>query len=140
MGDNNGTITAAYATGPVSGGSDTGGLAGHNGGTITASYFDTDASGQTAAVGGGTAAGAGHTSAGLQTPINADANDAGGIYETWSADTWDFGDDDQYPVLKADLDADDAATWQEFGYQLRERPDADRHRQRDLDFACLGPP
>ena len=60
VGDNNGTITAAYATGPVSGGSDTGGLAGHNGGTITASYFDTDASGQTAAVGGGTAAGAPH--------------------------------------------------------------------------------
>ncbi len=37
--------------------------------------------------------------------------------------TWDFGDDDQYPVLKAELDADDAATWQEFGYQLRERPE-----------------
>ena len=37
-------------------------------------------------------------------------------------DPWDFGTPEQYPGLKADLDADGARTWQEFGRQLREPP------------------
>ena len=35
---------------------------------------------------------------------------------------WDFGTASQYPVLKADVDGDDDATWEEFGYQLRTGP------------------
>ena len=37
-------------------------------------------------------------------------------------DPWDFGTPEQYPALKADLDADGARTWEEFGRQLREPP------------------
>ena len=37
-------------------------------------------------------------------------------------DPWDFGTPEQYPGLKADLDADGARTWEEFGRQLREPP------------------
>ena len=37
-------------------------------------------------------------------------------------DPWDFGTPKQYPALKADLDADGARTWEEFGRQLREPP------------------
>ncbi len=49
---------------------------------------------------------------------------AGGIYSNWSAATWDFGSELQFPALKVDStrDADQAATWQEFGVQLREWP------------------
>ena len=35
---------------------------------------------------------------------------------------WNFGTSSQYPALKADMDGDDDATWQEFGYQLRSGP------------------
>ena len=37
-------------------------------------------------------------------------------------DPWDFGTSDQYPALKVDFNGDNIATWQEFSYQLRERP------------------
>ena len=37
-------------------------------------------------------------------------------------DPWDFGTAEQYPALKADLDADGVRTWEEFGRQLREPP------------------
>ena len=37
-------------------------------------------------------------------------------------DPWNFGTSSQYPVLRADMDGDDDAKWQEFGYQLRSGP------------------
>ncbi len=37
-------------------------------------------------------------------------------------DPWDFGTSSQYPVLSVDFDGNDSATWQEFGYQLRDGP------------------
>ena len=72
----------------------------------------------------------GKTTAELQTPA-----DYTGIYETWNVglgsspfgdgepdDPWDFGTMAEYPVLSLDLNDDNRATWEEFGYQLRSGP------------------
>ena len=107
----NGTIHGSYATGPVSGDDATGGLVGTNTGTITTSYWDTTTSGRTTSAGG-----TGKATTDLQTPT-----DNSGIYASWNAD-WDFGLDDEYPVLAVDFDGDGDTTWQEFGYQLRAGP------------------
>ena len=127
------TITASYATGTVSsiygvsGIYGAGGLVGTNfEGTITASYFDTYTSGLTAATGNNMDSGAsGQTTGELQEPT-----EATGIYSTWAAGTWHFGADNQYPALVVDFDgdADTPATWQEFGYQLREGPEELAHK------------
>ena len=37
-------------------------------------------------------------------------------------DPWDFGTGSQYPALKVNFDGQGAATWQEFGHQLRTGP------------------
>ena len=108
------TIRASYATGRVSGSSNVGGLVGGLGSsTITASYWDTTTSGQTTGDHG-----TGQTTAQLQAPT-----DDTGIYADWDADQWDFGGTDEYPVLVVDFDGDGDATWEEFGYQLREESD-----------------
>ena len=120
---NSDTITGSYATGRVSGNSEVGGLVGRNSGsgTITASYWDTTTSGRTASAGG-----AGRSTEALQAPTGYN-----GIYADWNVDgdgdgaaddAWHFGTSDQYPVLKADIDGDGTATWQEFGHQLRAGP------------------
>ena len=117
------SITASYATGRVSGRSNIGGLVGEDSvsGTITASYWDTTTSGQATGDGG-----AGQSTATLQAPTG-----YSGIYADWNVDVdgngtpddpWDLGTASQYPVLKADLDGDGTATWQEFGHQLRGGP------------------
>ena len=117
------SITASYATGRVPGRNNVGGLVGEDSvsGTITASYWDTTTSGQATGDGG-----AGQSTEALQAPT-----DYSGIYADWNVDVdgngtpddpWDLGTASQYPVLKADLDGDGAATWQEFGYQLRAGP------------------
>ena len=116
-----GTITASYATGRVDG-SRKGGLVGEDeGGTVTSSYWDTRTSGQ-----GSGSPGSGRTTAQLQSP-----GSYSGIYGSWNVDIdeddindnpWDFGTSSQYPALKADMDGDDDATWEEFGYQLRSGP------------------
>ena len=108
-----GEIHASYATGRVSGSSSSvGGLVGTNAGTVTASYWDTRTSGQTSS-----AEGTGKTTTELQTPT-----DDSGIYADWDDAEWHFGTSRQYPVLKANVDGQGAATWQEFGYQLRAGP------------------
>ena len=69
----------------------------------------------------------GKTTSELQTPT-----DYTGIYEAWNVelgdspfgddepdDPWDFGTAAQYPVLSLDLNDDNRATWEEFGYQVR---------------------
>ena len=116
-----GTITASYATGRVAG-SRTGGLVGRNErGTVTNSYWDTRTSGQ-----GSGSPGSGRTTAQLQSPRS-----YSGIYASWNVDLegdgsnddpWDFGTSSEYPALRADMDGDDGATWEEFGYQLRTGP------------------
>ena len=108
-----GEIRAAYATGPVSGDSGVGGLVGTSGGgRVIAGYWDTSTSGRTQSAGG-----TGRTTAQLQAPT-----DDTGIYADWDDDLWDFGEADEYPVLVVDFDGNNSATWQEFGYQLREGP------------------
>ena len=116
-----GMITASYATGRVAGRS-SGGLVGRNErGTVTNSYWDTRTSGQ-----GSGSPGSGRTTSQLQSPRS-----YSGIYGRWNVDIdednvndnpWNFGTSSQYPALKADMDGDDDATWQEFGYQLRSGP------------------
>ena len=119
VGANSGTITASYATGRVSGSTNVNGLAGSNTDTITASYWDTSTSGQTTGSGG-------QTTSQLQSPTG-----YSGIYQNWNVDLdgdntgdspWHFGTGSQYPALSADVDGSGAASWQEFGYQLREGP------------------
>ena len=111
-GDNLESITASYATGPVSGETLVGGLTGFVNGSVTASYWDTRTSGMATSAGG-----TGKTTTALQTPTS-----AADIYRTWNADYWDFGMTGQYPALKVNSDGQGTATWQEFGYQLREEP------------------
>ena len=116
-----GIITASYATGRVAG-FRTGGLVGNNRrGTVTNSYWDTRTSGQ-----GSGSPGSGRTTSQLQSPTS-----YSGIYGSWNVDIdednmndnpWAFGMSSQYPALKADMDGDHDATWEEFGYQLRSGP------------------
>ena len=119
-----GSLAAGYATGSVSGGSDVGGLVGSTecssvSGVVTASYWDSGTSGH------GTGTGA-RTTAQLQAPTG-----YSGIYSQWNVDLdgdgtndepWDFGTGSQYPALKMNFDGQGAATWQEFGRQIRSGP------------------
>ena len=116
-----GQATASYATGPVSGNTDVGGLIGHNAGVVSASYWDTSTSGRTTGSGG-----AGQSTSALQGPTG-----YAGLYAAWDVDVdgdgtadapWTFGTASEYPVLSMDVDGDGAATWQEFGRQLRSGP------------------
>ena len=120
-----GEIKASYATGRVSGPArGVGGLVGYDSGDdstiITASYWDTNTSGQTSG-----SFGIGKTTAQLKAPTGYSS-----IYRSWNVDVdddgtndaWHFGTGRQYPVLKANVDGQGAATWQEFGYQLRSGP------------------
>ena len=121
-----GEIKASYATGRVAGPArGVGGLVGYDSGDdstiITASYWDTNTSGQTSG-----SFGIGRTTAQLKAPTG-----YSGIYGSWNVDVdgdgrntapWHFGTGSQYPVLKANVDGQGSATWQEFGYQLRSGP------------------
>ena len=142
VGHSCGRIEASYATGAVSGGAAAGGLLGSGlYGSIGFSYWDMETSGLRVGVGeedtndNGVVDGAelqraslvGMTTAALQEPTDYD-----GIYSAWAVDLggpgfgdgepdelWDFGATTQYPALSVDLNGDDRATWQEFGYQFR---------------------
>ena len=123
---NTGRIIASYAAGTVHGVApesiEIGGLYGvlnlasrDFSGELTASYHDRDLS--------GIADDHARTTDELTAPTGYD-----GIYAGWDRDLdadgesdnpWDFGADGQYPALRADWNADDTATWQEFGYQTR---------------------
>ena len=104
-GSNPGTINASYALGTVAGNEYVGGLVGFNDGTISASYYDSDISGHDGPEG--------RTTDELTSPTGST-----GIYADWP-EVWDFRSDAHYPVLKADFDGDNTASWQEFGYQVR---------------------
>ena len=121
VGRNAGTIVASYATGALPG-IDRGYLVGQRflRGTTSNSYFDT----QTAGVAFRDSTG--QTTSSLQSPTG-----YSGIYSTWNVDTdgdgsaddpWDFGGSGDYPALNHDFDGGGTATWQEFGYQLRDGP------------------
>ena len=119
-------MTAVYATGPVSGAAETGGLVGATEppGRVTAGYWDTDASGVAAAPAGGAAdtSGEGRPAAALQAPA-AYAD----LYAGWDVDgdgdggadaSWHFGTESEYPALSLDADGDGRSTWEELGHQL----------------------
>ena len=148
VGNNEGTVTACYATGrPQSGSS--GGLVGRNDETITASY----STGQ--AFSSGTAddslvfhnigiidysyfdsrtslwSSFSYSTRAVRTEDLQAPTGYTGLYQNWNVDLdgdnspdapWHFGTTSQYPVLKADMDGNGVATWQEFGYQIREGP------------------
>ncbi len=86
-------------------------------------YWDTDTTGQTTSLKGGT----GKTTAQLQADTNAivGAEDYAGIYKDWDKSKWDFGSSSHYPVLKVDFNGDGVATEQEFGIQGRVIYDTD---------------
>ena len=106
----NGTVTASYATGPVTGENNPRlrGLIGRavSGGSASNSYWDTNTSGQSTSNGG-----VGQTAANLQGPT-AYGSTANDIYAGWddvdldgdgtNDDPWDFGTNQQYPRLKWD--------------------------------------
>ena len=142
VGSSCGYIQVSYATGAVSGEVAVGGLVGS--GRFArgqSSYWDLETSGVRVGVGeddandNGVIDGtellrlgvSGKTTSELQTPT-----DYTGIYEAWNVelgdspfgddepdDPWDFGTAAQYPVLSLDLNDDNRATWEEFGYQVR---------------------
>ncbi len=109
------SITASYATGAVTSGAsaNTGGLVATRpaGATVTNSYYNTDTS-------GASGPGAGRTTSALQMPT---AYGTTGIYSGWNVDLdnadndndvttggddpWDFGANNQYPILQYDRDA-----------------------------------
>ena len=147
VGNNDGTISACYATGRVR---DGGGLAGRNSGTISFSYSTGQASSSSLPHDSHVQLNFGiiddsyfdsrttlwffsaqrsvneKTTEQLQEPTGYT-----GLYQLWNVDLdgdnsaddpWHFGTTSQYPVLRADLNGDGRATWQEFGYQIREGP------------------
>ena len=98
---NIGNITNSYATGNATGSSNVGSLVGRADGDITNSYATGDATGSSN-VGGliglnmGSAPNSRHLSiAELQSPTMATD-----IYREWDAESWDFGNESQYPALK----------------------------------------
>ena len=120
-----GTVSASYATGRVSGGGNdtSAGLIGtttsYSTGTVTNSYWDTQTSGHTTGSGG-------RTTSALQSPTGYSGN-----FQRWNVDLdgdgtndapWHFGGSGDYPALQADLDGGGTASWEEFGYQLRDGP------------------
>ena len=142
VGSSCGVIEASYATGTVSGDVAVGGLVGSGLARVRAGYWDLETSGVRVGVGeddendNGVIDGTesqrlgvgGKTTAELQTPT-----DYTGIYAAWNVDLnrsllsngvgdepWDFGTTTQYPALSLDLNDDNRATWQEFGYQVRD--------------------
>ena len=130
-GINEGSIIGSYATGNVSGTEYVGALVGNNKGSIKDSFWNTQTSCITVGVGLGASAGLeGQTTEQLQSSTGYN-----GIYSDWnidfdipdedSDDPWDFGGMDQYPVLKADIDGDGTATWEEFGHQNPDGPTGD---------------
>ena len=142
VGSSCGYIQVSYATGAVSGTTAVGGLVGSGRSVkVQSSYWDLETSGVRVGVGeddennNGVIDSAerlrlgvgGKTTAELQTPT-----DYTDIYEGWNVelgsspfgdgeadDPWDFGTTAQYPVLSLDLNDDNRATWEEFGYQVR---------------------
>ena len=133
-------ILASYATGRVSGLRAAGGLVGssHELTRIRSSYWDIETSGVAVGIGQDDANDNGTLDndetrtpgvAGMTTAALQAATGNAGIYGDWQGgqyslapdDAWHFGNSLQYPALKADLDGDGTATWQEFGTQIRDR-------------------
>ncbi len=132
VGDNDGAIVASYAIDSVYDNEYGGGLIGDNNGSVEiSSYWNTETGRQTSGVGSGSSDRIhGRVTVQMQSPvgytdlyelwrIDIDNADGDNDLSTGGDDVWDFGTSEQYPALKADIDGDGAATWQEFGHQPR---------------------
>ena len=102
------SVVNSYATGNVTG---DGALVGNNLGTVTSSYWERDMD---------VAGDSDKTSDQLKSLPVADTAD---LFDGWSTDDWDFGDDTQYPAVKSK--DDDASGTRIEGYVLCEQPDQD---------------
>ena len=102
----------SYATGPVIGAGGGGLGRCYYQDWLVRSYWDETTAGREVSgrVGG-------RSTEDLQAPTRNE-----GIYAGWATRDWDFGGAREYPALKVDFNGDGRATWQEFGYQLREGP------------------
>ena len=102
VGYNDSDISNGYAIGRVIGGGGLGGLVGINDdeGVITNSYWDVDTIGQATSDGGTS-----RTTVQLQMPTAPGATETE-IYYNWDPDVWDFGTENDYPILK-DEDGND---------------------------------
>ena len=119
MSGRTGKVVASYSIGAASGIESVGGLVGTNLGVVLDSLWDSVTSMQVTAGGKGKIDSAqSATNADLQSPATSD-----GRFARWSDGLWDFGGDDQYPALTADMGGDGNATWQEFGRQSRVVPE-----------------
>ena len=145
-----GTVTASYASGTVSADEYAGGLIGIGGASdVYASYSTSSVTGPERFVGGllgyadysfsssywdieTSGVSTGHGGVGMTTnQLRNPTSYSDAIYAEWNVDVdgdgiaddpWDFGTDAQFPALKADVNGDGQATWQEFGDQRRETP------------------
>ena len=134
--NDDGQISASYAIGKVEGDTNVGGFIGRNSGPgqIIGCFWDTQTSGQKIGIGeGNSIGGEGKSTVELQGPtgylgifsawvIDFDNADQDFDPTTGTDDLWDFGTSSQYPVLKADINGDGVATWQEFGNQRPQSP------------------
>ena len=97
--EHTGSIRNSYATGRVIPGADNardaGGLIGNTTGTAISSYWDGEASGWNISDGSVTS----RTTMELQSPTAPGAT-AMDVYYGWGVSDWDFGDDEEYPVLR----------------------------------------
>lgn len=91
IGQNTGLVESSFSVGKVTGSSNDGGLIGRNTGNVANSnYWDIETSEINESAGG-----SGYKTALLQG-ITSDIS----IYLTWDEESWDFGNTNQYPVLK----------------------------------------
>ena len=97
VGHSDGTITHSFATAKVSGSTRVGGLIGNAGSDaqVIGSYWDS-LIGNTHYSAGGTS----KTTVELQASTAGESTTKTGTYYKWSNDDWDFGSDEQYPILK----------------------------------------
>ena len=101
--DRNTVIRNSYAMGQITGvdGGSSGGLIAVNNGIVKNSYWATDTTGQpySDAISAGNPSYRGFTSLQLQAPTAA-GNSTALPYYNWNSEHWDFGNNEQYPVLK----------------------------------------
>lgn len=143
-------LFASYATGRVTGSRSVGGLVGGlvQQPRLGSNYWDIETSGVAVGIGvddlnaDGTLATGETPSPGVRGKVTTELSGPttyDGIYAGWNRDLvlnpgphdpWDFGDEIEYPALKADWNGDGIATWEEFGYQIRKRPELTRSSTR----------
>lgn len=142
IGNNYSAVRASYSIGKVRGKSFIGGIIGSNSAEISDIVWDTETSTTFIGVGSddvdgdgkirkdesATEGATGRKTEPLKRPtaytdnyidwnLDLDNADADFNQQTGKDEVWDFGDINEYPLLKVDFDGDGTATWWEFGAQ-----------------------